>query len=41
MPEMQAYQYGKEVIAANAVTDDAREGMSAFLEKRTPVWKDR
>lgn len=39
MGEKQAYQYGKEVISANAVMADAVEGMSAFFEKRTPVWK--
>lgn len=41
MAEKQAYQYAKEVISANALMDDALEGMSAFLEKRPPVWKDK
>ena len=40
MGEKQAYQYGKEVISANALMADAMEGMSAFLEKRAPVWKE-
>jgi len=40
MGEKQAYQYGKEVISANAVMADAVEGMRAFFEKRTPVWKE-
>ena len=40
MSEKQAYQYGKEVISANAVMADAVEGMNAFFEKRTPVWKE-
>jgi hypothetical protein len=29
------------VMATNAVTCDAQEGMSAFLAKRTPVWQGR
>lgn len=41
MAEEQAYQYTKEVISANALMDNAVEGMSAFLEKRPPVWKDK
>ena len=41
MGEKQAYQYGKEVISANAVMADAMEGMRAFFEKRTPVWKEK
>jgi 1,4-dihydroxy-2-naphthoyl-CoA synthase len=40
MGEKQAYQYGKEVISANAVMADAVEGMGAFFEKRLPVWKE-
>jgi hypothetical protein len=41
MAEKQAYQYAKEVIPANALMNDTLEGMSAFLEKRSPVWKDK
>jgi len=41
MNEKQAYQYGKEVISANAVMADAMEGISAFFEKRRPVWKEK
>lgn len=33
-----AYAYGNEVMTTNALADDAREGMQAFLEKRTPTW---
>ncbi|MCX7147423.1 MAG: hypothetical protein NT042_14795, partial [Sulfuritalea sp.] len=29
--------YLKELMA----TDDAKEGLAAFLEKRKPVWRDR
>lgn len=39
--EPEAYRRMTEVMAANAVTCDAREGISAFLEKRPPVWADR
>ena len=40
MDEERAYYYGREVISANALMSDAREGISAFLEKRDPVWED-
>jgi enoyl-CoA hydratase/carnithine racemase len=39
MTDANAYQYAKEVISANAVMPDAVEGMTAFFEKRDPVWK--
>ena len=41
MPMSQAYAYAKEVMTLNATLPDAREGMSAFLEKRKPVWGAR
>jgi len=41
MAEKQAYEYAKEVISGNALTDNALEYISAFLEKRSPVWKDK
>jgi enoyl-CoA hydratase/carnithine racemase len=34
----QAYEHTKRVMVANAQMDDAREGMGAFLEKRSPRW---
>jgi enoyl-CoA hydratase/carnithine racemase len=34
-----AYAYAQEVMSANALEPDAQEGMSAFLERRSPVWK--
>jgi enoyl-CoA hydratase/carnithine racemase len=34
-----AYALTKEVMAANALEDDAREGIGAFLEKRLPAWR--
>src|ERR1700716_1581258 len=35
----QAYELMSETRAENAMTCDAQEGMSAFLEKRTPTWR--
>ena len=37
----QAYDLTKAVMTMNAMTDDAQEGMCAFLEKRKPEWKSR
>ena len=34
-----AYDYSQDVMSRNATADDAQEGMCAFLEKRTPVWR--
>ena len=39
LDENAAYDATKSVMARNAATDDAQEGMSAFLEKREPVWR--
>jgi len=36
-----AYQYMSEVMAKNAMELDAEEGISAFLEKRKPNWKNK
>lgn len=38
LPQAQAYAYTKQVMAANASTADAQEGIRAFLEKRAPAW---
>ena len=35
-----AYDYAGEVIYRTIQADDAREGITAFLEKRDPVWQD-
>jgi enoyl-CoA hydratase/carnithine racemase len=39
-PEDQAYEHCKVVMTENALAPDAQEGMSAFLEKRSPVWRE-
>jgi enoyl-CoA hydratase/carnithine racemase len=39
LPE--AYRYTGEVMVENMMTRDAKEGISAFVEKRTPAWEDR
>ena len=41
MPLDEAYQYTSEVMCKNMMTLDAKEGISAFLEKRIPNWKDK
>jgi enoyl-CoA hydratase/carnithine racemase len=38
LDERQAYDVGSGVMVSNAMADDAHEGISAFLEKRTPHW---
>ena len=35
-----AYQYTSMVMAQNALRDDAKEGISSFIEKRDPNWQD-
>jgi enoyl-CoA hydratase/carnithine racemase len=37
--ESDAYAHCKVVMAENALAHDAQEGMSAFLQKREPVWR--
>ena len=34
-----ALEYSNEMFAALCVTEDAKEGVDAFLKKRQPVWK--
>lgn len=36
-----AYAYTSEVMARNMMSEDAAEGLDAFLEKRQPVWRGR
>ena len=39
LPE--AYDHTSQVMAANVVAPDGREGIDAFLAKRTPQWRGR
>ena len=41
MPLSKAYRYTSEVMTKNAMELDAEEGISAFLEKRKPNWKNK
>ena len=36
-----ALEYSNETFAALCVTEDAQEGVDAFLQKRKPVWKEK
>ncbi len=36
-----ALEYSNETFAALCVTEDAQEGVDAFLKKRKPVWKEK
>ena len=36
-----AYSYTSRMMTANMMAMDAREGVSAFLEKRKPKWKNK
>ena len=41
MPLRKAYKYTSTLMADNMLALDAREGISAFLEKRIPKWKNK
>jgi len=41
MPLKKAYKYTSEVMTKNMIALDANEGISAFLEKRIPKWKNK
>jgi enoyl-CoA hydratase/carnithine racemase len=36
-----AYDYASEVVVRNMMAEDAAEGISAFVQRRQPVWKNR
>jgi enoyl-CoA hydratase/carnithine racemase len=39
LPSAEAYAYARDVMIANAQAPDAQEGISAFIEKREPLWR--
>ena len=41
MPLSKAYAYTSKMMTLNMMAMDAKEGISAFLQKRKPVWKNR
>ena len=41
MPLRKAYAYTSKMMTVNMMAMDAKEGISAFLEKRTPIWKNK
>ncbi len=41
MPLNKAYAYTSNMMTINMMAMDAKEGISAFLEKRKPVWKNK
>lgn len=38
LPLAEAYDYAKDVMVTNLQTQDAQEGIGAFIDKRTPIW---
>jgi enoyl-CoA hydratase/carnithine racemase len=36
-----ALNYAKHTIALNLEAEDAQHGIKAFLEKKTPKWRNR
>ena len=36
----EAYEYTSKVMTKNSLADDAKEGITSFLEKRDPIWKN-
>jgi len=41
MPLRKAYAYTSKMMSINMMAMDAKEGISAFLEKRKPKWKNK
>ena len=41
MPLNKAYKYTSEMMTLNMMAMDAKEGISAFLEKRSPRWRHK
>ena len=41
MPLRKAYKYTSKIMTENMMAQDAKEGITAFLEKRNPNWKNK
>ena len=41
LPLRKAYSYTSKMMTKNMMAMDAKEGISAFLEKRKPIWRNR
>ena len=41
MPLDKVYKYTSKIMTENMMTADANEGINSFLEKRSPVWKNK
>ena len=41
MPLRKAYTYTSKMMTINMMAMDAKEGISAFLDKRKPIWKNK
>ena len=35
------YKYTSEIMVENMMSEDAKEGINAFIDKRSPVWKNK
>ena len=41
MPLSKAYSFTSKMMTLNMMARDAKEGISAFIEKRKPNWKNK
>ena len=41
MPLEMAYKYTSKIMTENMITEDAKEGIAAFIQKKTPIWKNK
>ena len=41
MPLKDAYNFTSKMMTLNMMSHDAKEGISAFFEKRKPKWKNK
>ncbi|MDC1296526.1 enoyl-CoA hydratase [Alphaproteobacteria bacterium] len=41
MPMNKAYKYTSKVMTENMMTYDAKEGISSFMNKKKPIWKNK